>query len=167
MTATIRIFGVDPGLNRCGWGVVEHAGARLSYGGCGVIKPVAQADMGQRLLSLKTALAQRIGEYACDTVAVEDAFVSVNAASAMKLGLARAAALLAAAEAGLSVGEYAPRLVKKAVVGAGGADKDQVAFMVRRLLPAAGAVSADAADALAVAITHAHWRNAAKAGSRA
>lgn len=161
MTGAIRILGLDPGLRRLGWGVVACEGARLSWIAHGVIAPPDSLPFPTRLLHLLEALEAVIAEQAPHEAAVEEVFVNVNPASTLKLGHARACALLAPARAGLPVAEYAARLVKKAVVGTGGADKSQIAFMVRRLLPAAGEVSADAADALAIAITHAHLRRAA------
>ena len=165
MTGAIRILGLDPGLRRLGWGVVACTGSRLSWVAHGVIAPPETLPFPSRLLHLLDALDAVIAEQTPDEAAVEEVFVNMNPASTLKLGHARACALLAPARAGLPVAEYATRLVKKAVVGAGGADKTQVAFMVRRLLPTAGEVSADAADALAVAITHAHLRAASLRGA--
>jgi crossover junction endodeoxyribonuclease RuvC len=156
----VKIIGLDPGLRRLGWGVVVCEGARLSWIAHGVIAPSDTMAFPSRLLHLLDALEAVIAEYAPHEAAVEEVFVNMNPSSTLKLGHARACALLAPARAGLPVAEYATRLVKKAVVGTGAGDKGQVAFMVRRLLPAAGEVSADAADALAVAITHAHLRTA-------
>jgi crossover junction endodeoxyribonuclease RuvC len=158
MTNTIRILGLDPGLRRTGWGVVACQGARLSHIAHGVIVIPDALPFPVRLLKLFEALRQVVAEQAPDEAAVEEVFVNVNPSSTLKLGHARAAALIAPAQAGLPVAEYATRLVKKAVVGTGAADKAQIAFMVRRLLPTAGDPTADAADALAVAITHAHLR---------
>ena len=150
-----------------GWGVVISDGARLSWIAHGVIAPPETLPFPDRLLRLLDALDEIIALHAPHEAAVEEVFVNMNPSSTLKLGHARACALLAPARAGLPVAEYATRLVKKAVVGTGGADKSQIAFMVRRLLPAAGEVSADAADALAVAITHAHLRaHAAKTAAR-
>jgi crossover junction endodeoxyribonuclease RuvC len=165
MTGAIRILGLDPGLRRLGWGVVACEGARLAWVAHGVISPPETLPFPSRLLHLLDALDAVIAEQAPHEAAVEEVFVNMNPASTLKLGHARACALLAPARAGLPVAEYATRLVKKAVVGSGGADKTQIAFMVRRLLPTAGEVSADAADALAVAITHAHLRRAAMRGA--
>jgi len=150
-----------------GWGVVISDGARLSWIAHGVIAPPETLPFPDRLLRLLDGLDEIIALHAPHEAAVEEVFVNMNPSSTLKLGHARACALLAPARAGLPVAEYATRLVKKAVVGTGGADKSQIAFMVRRLLPAAGEVSADAADALAVAITHAHLRaHAAKTAAR-
>ncbi len=164
--AAVRILGLDPGLRRTGWGVVSCEGSRLSHVAHGVVAPGDGLAFADRLLALLDGIAAVIAAYAPDEAAVEEVFVSANASSTLKLGHARACALLAPARAGLPVAEYAARLVKKAVVGAGAADKTQIAFMVRRLLPTSangegGAPTADAADALAVAITHANLRGAA------
>lgn len=157
----IRILGLDPGLRRTGWGVVSVAGARLTHVAHGVIAPRETLPFSERLLTLFEAIAGVVALHAPDEAAVEETFMNNNAASALKLGHARAMALVAPARAGLPVAEYAATVVKKAVVGTGGADKDQVGFMIRRLLPTAGETTADAADALAVAIAHAHARKAA------
>ncbi|HEX8570882.1 MAG TPA: crossover junction endodeoxyribonuclease RuvC [Caulobacteraceae bacterium] len=164
MNAT-RILGLDPGLRRTGWGVISVEGSRLSWVAHGVIAPPEKAPFSERLLALFEGVCAIVAEHAPDEAAIEETFVNVNASSTLKLGHARAAALIAPARAGLSVAEYAPTKVKQAVVGTGGADKTQVAFMVRRLLPACGEASADAADALAVAITHAHHRRVRAIGA--
>ena len=160
MTNAIRILGLDPGLRRTGWGVVAVDGARLIHVAHGVIAPLDTLPLASRLLILFEAVAQIIVLHAPQEAAVEETFMTANGASTLKLGHARAAVMIAPAQAGLPVAEYAAKVVKKAVVGAGGADKAQVAFMVARLLPAAGSPTADAADALAVAIAHAHARTA-------
>jgi crossover junction endodeoxyribonuclease RuvC len=160
MSNAIRIIGLDPGLRHLGWGVVACEGARLSWIAHGVISPSEKLPFPARLLHLLDALEAVLADYSPHEAAVEEVFVNMNPASTLKLGHARACALLPPARAGLPVAEYATRLVKKAVVGTGSGDKSQVTFMVRRLLPAAGEVGADAADALAVAITHAHLRRA-------
>lgn len=156
--SAIRILGLDPGLRRAGWGVIEAEGSRLRWIAHGVVTPPERAPLSERLLHLLDELAALCAAHACHEAAIEEVFVNVNPASTLKLGQARGAALLAPARCGLPVAEYAPNLIKKAVVGAGHADKAQIAFMVRRLLPAAGNVTADAADALAVALTHAQLR---------
>lgn len=158
MTLAIRILGIDPGLNATGWGVIDQTGSRLSAVAWGVIKAPARATMAERLCFIYDALDALIGEHGPAEAAVEDQFVHANPGSALKLGQARAAAMLAPARAGLTVGEYAPRLVKKAVVGTGAADKAQVAAMISVLLPGTKA-EADAADALAIAICHANHRH--------
>lgn len=158
MTNAIRILGLDPGLRRTGWGVVIVEGARLSHVAHGVIAPDETLALSARLLHLFEEVAKVVVAYAPDEAAIEETFVNANGQSTLKLGHARAAVMLAPAQAGLEVAEYAARLVKKSLVGNGAADKTQVAFMVRRLLPTCGEASADAADALAVAIAHAHER---------
>ena len=159
-TSALRILGLDPGLRRTGWGVVAVDGARLTHVAHGVIAPKDSLAFSERLLVLFEAIAEVIALHRPHEAAVEETFMNNNAASALKLGHARACCLIAPARAGLSVAEYAATVVKKAVVGTGGADKAQVGFMIRRLLPTAGETTADAADALAVAITHAHARQA-------
>jgi len=156
-----RILGLDPGLRRTGWGVVAAEGSRLRWIAHGVVAPPETAPFSERLLHLLEAIGEVCAAHACDEAAIEEVFVNMNPASTLKLGHARAAVMLAPARHGLSVAEYSPNLIKKAVVGAGHADKSQIAFMVKRLLPSAGDVKADAADALAVAITHAQLRKRA------
>jgi crossover junction endodeoxyribonuclease RuvC len=165
MTNAIRILGIDPGLRRTGWGVVASQGARLDHVAHGVISPPDTKTLAERLLFLFDAIGAVIAAHAPHEAAVEEVFVNVNPMSTLKLGQARAAALIAPARAGLPVHEYATRLVKKAVVGTGAADKAQVGFMIRRLLPTAGDTTADSADALAVAIAHAHLRTARLRGA--
>lgn len=154
MTA-ILILGVDPGLNRCGWGLVMSEGSRLSHVAHGVIKPSQQQQLASRLHDVFEGLSEVIEKYQPNEAAVEETFVNSNARAALILGQARGVALAAAARRGLMVAEYAPTTIKKAVVGSGAADKTQISFMVRRLLPTAGEVTADAADALGVALCHA------------
>ncbi len=156
-----RILGLDPGLRRTGWGVVVAEGARLRWIAHGVVSPPETLPFSDRLLFLLEATGEICATHDCDEAAIEEVFVNMNPASTLKLGHARAAVMLAPARAGLSVAEYSPNLIKKAVVGVGHADKSQIAFMVKRLLPSAGDVKADAADALAVAITHAQMRKRA------
>jgi len=165
--APVRILGLDPGLRRTGWGVITIDGSRLAHVAHGVIAPKDTLPLAERLLCLFEGICAVIEQYAPDEAAVEETFVNSNAASTLKLGQARAAAMIAPARAGLVVGEYAATVVKKSVVGTGAADKTQVAFMIRRLLPTAGDATADAADALAVAIAHAHARKMKKLGSAA
>jgi crossover junction endodeoxyribonuclease RuvC len=160
MTNAIRILGLDPGLRRTGWGVVAVDGARLIHIAHGVIAPNDTLPLAQRLLVLFEGVSEIIALHGPHEAAVEETFMNTNAASTLKLGHARAAVMIAPARAGLLVAEYAAKVVKKSVVGTGGADKAQVAFMIARLLPTAGGPSADAADALAVAIAHAHARTA-------
>ena len=156
----IRVLGLDPGLRRTGWGVIAVQGTRLSYVASGLATSDAALTLAERLRQLHDALAEVVDGHAPDEVAVEETFVNANPRAALKLGHARAVALLVPALAGLPVAEYAANLVKKTVVGAGHADKRQIAAMVRLLLPKADPASEDAADALAVAITHAHHRRA-------
>jgi|SRR5579872_385450 len=167
MTNAIRILGLDPGLRRTGWGVIVVEGARLSHIAHGVIAPKETLALSERLLAVFLGVAAVVAAHRPDEAAVEETFATANGSSTLKLGHARAAAMIAPAQAGLSVAEYAAKVVKKAVVGTGGADKTQVAFMVARLLPSAGPASADAADALAVAIAHAHARRARSLGAAA
>jgi len=152
----IRLLGLDPGLRHTGWGVIDVEGSRLRYVADGAIHPAADRAMADRLVELHDALAKVIAEYRPQEAAVEETFVNQNPSSTLKLGLARGIALLVPAQAGLAVAEYPANLVKKSVVGAGHADKAQVAMMVRRLLPGCLLHTPDAADALAVAICHAH-----------
>jgi len=150
-----RILGIDPGLRRCGWGIVDARVGRVGYVACGVIAPPTDRPLSDRLAVLFEEMVAVVMQYAPESAAIENTFVNANPASALKLGHARAAAMLAPAQRGLSVAEYAPRLIKQAVTGTGGAPKDQVATMVRMLLPGSNAKD-DAADALAVAVCHAH-----------
>lgn len=166
MSAAVRILGIDPGLRRMGWGVIRAEGTRLGAVAHGVVTPPTDAALSVRLDYIFQAVTDLVAEHAPEEAAIEEAFMAANAASALKLGHARAAALLAPARAGLPVAEYAARLVKKSVVGTGGAEKTQVAAMVGVLLPGTRA-TADAADALAVAICHAHHRRSARIGSAA
>ncbi len=150
------IIGLDPSLSCTGWGVIEQTGNRLRHVANGQVKTDPKAPLAQRLVTIDAALAAVIAEYGPETGAVEEVFVNSNAQSTLKLGQARGVCLLVLAKAGLPVAEYAARLVKKAVVGTGGADKAQVQAMVKLLLPGVQLAGADAADALAVAIAHAH-----------
>ena len=152
----IRIAGFDPGLARTGWGIIDADCARLSHVANGVIVTTTAQPLGERLAVLYRQVTTLLAEYSPHSVAVEQAFVAKDPLAALKLGHARAIPLLAAAEAGLPIAEYAPNQIKKSIVGVGHADKMQVQAMVRRLLPRAAFQAADAADALACAITHAH-----------
>jgi crossover junction endodeoxyribonuclease RuvC len=154
--ATIRIAGFDPGLSRTGWGVIDVTGSKLVHVANGVIATKPTSDLGERLAVLHAALRLVLETHAPQAVAVEQAFVAKDPSAALKLGHARAIALLAAAQAGIAIAEYAPNHIKKSVVGVGHATKDQIQAMVRRLLPAVRFDAADAADALACAIAHAH-----------
>lgn len=156
----VRILGIDPGLRKTGWGLVTIEGTRLSYVGCGTVTSEQAASLALRLKQLHEGLSRVMRDLAPDEVAVEETFVNKDAQATLKLGHARAVALLVPALAEVPVSEYAANLVKKTVVGSGHADKRQIQAMVRVLLPRADPASADAADALAIAITHAHHRNA-------
>ena len=152
----MKILGLDPGLGTTGWGLIEAEGNRLSHVANGQIKTDAAAPLARRLAALADQLEALIGDSVPAAAAVEEVFTNQNPQSTLKLGQARGVVLMCAARAGIDVGEYAPRLVKKAVVGVGNAEKAQVHAMVSRLLPGVKIAGADAADALAVAITHAH-----------
>ncbi|GLK43750.1 MULTISPECIES: crossover junction endodeoxyribonuclease RuvC [Novosphingobium] len=150
------ILGIDPGLTCTGWGVVAKSGSRLSHVANGQIRTNAKAGMAERLVELDAALTDVILQHRPDTGAVEEVFVNVNPQSTLKLGQARGVAMLSVARAGIPVAEYSTKLVKKAIVGTGGAAKAQVQAMLMVLLPGVKLAGEDAADALAVAITHAN-----------
>ena len=152
----MRLLGLDPGLRRTGWGVIDASGNHLAYVADGIIAVPDGMALAERLVALYRALLAVIEHHAPDEAAVEETFVNKNPASTLRLGLARGVVLLAPAERGLPVHEYAANLIKKSVVGVGHAEKPQVGMMVRRLLPGCLVAGADAADALAVAICHAH-----------
>jgi crossover junction endodeoxyribonuclease RuvC len=154
----VRLLGIDPGLRFTGWGLLEADGNRLRHLADGVIATDASENVPERLKVLHDALAALLAEYHPDEAAVEETYVNRNGTATLKLGYARGVALLAPALLGIPVSEYAAKSVKLAVVGTGGAAKEQVQEMVRRLLPGARIGRADAADALAVAICHAHHR---------
>ena len=154
----IRLLGLDPGLRATGWGVIEADGNRLTHVADGAVRPPVDGSLAARLAALRAALARVIETHRPDEAAVEETFVNRNPASALRLGQARGVVLLAPAEAGLPVAEYPANLIKKSIVGAGHADKNQVAAMVRALLAIGRISSSDASDALAVAICHAHHR---------
>jgi crossover junction endodeoxyribonuclease RuvC len=151
----LRILGIDPGLQRTGWGIIDVKGNKLTHISHGVIKTDPGAETSRRLAAIYDGLAEMIALWQPWDAAIEETFVNKNPASALKLGLARGAAMLAPARAKLDVAEYPATLVKKSVVGAGHAEKSQVQMMIKTLLPGVDAAS-DAADALAVAICHAH-----------
>ena len=161
MTRPIRILGIDPGLRRTGWGMVEIAGNRLSFLGCGSVTTSDQDALAARLLAIHDGLMRILEEFKPDEAAVEATFVNKDANATLKLGQARGIAMVVPARAGVPVAEYAPNLVKKSIVGAGHGDKTQVRMMIGVLLPKADPKSHDAADALAIAITHAHHRTSA------
>jgi crossover junction endodeoxyribonuclease RuvC len=158
MNRVTRIIGVDPGLRRCGWGIVESTGTRLSYVASGTVTPPLDGSLAERLTALYGGLGEVLDRYAPDEAAVEETFVNSGPRSALILGQARGVVLLAPAIRNILVAEYATNLVKKSVVGTGHADKAQIQHMVKILLPTASFKGADAADALAVAICHAHHR---------
>jgi crossover junction endodeoxyribonuclease RuvC len=152
----MRLLGLDPGLQRTGWGLVHARGNSVSFLAAGVVGTNPGQDLALRLNALYRGLQEVIAGHRPDAAAVEETVVNKNAESSLKLGHARGVVLLAAAHAGLPVSEYASKTVKRAVVGTGAADKRQVAMMVRTLLPGSGTPAPDAADALAVALCHAH-----------
>ncbi len=160
MAETVRILGLDPGLRRTGWGVIDIEGTKLAFVACGVVTSADKAPLAERLRQLHEGLSGVIATYGPQEAAVEETFVNRDPQSALKLGQARGVVLVVPALAQIPVAEYAANLVKKSVVGAGHADKNQVAAMVKLLLPKATPASADAADALAIAIAHAHHRKA-------
>ena len=157
-TRAIRIIGFDPGLRRTGWGVIESDGVRLVYVASGVITPPKDDDLAYRLSALFDAVTSVIQSFSPSEAAVEETFVNEHPRSTLKLGQARGAILLAPERLGLRVAEYTPNLIKKSVTGSGHAEKQQIQAMISFLLPKATFESADEADALAIAITHAHHR---------
>jgi crossover junction endodeoxyribonuclease RuvC len=161
MRGPIRILGIDPGLRRTGWGVLDVAGNRLAFVACGSVEPNERGSMAERLVAIHEGLRRVIEEFRPEEAAVEATFVNKDAAATLKLGQARGVALLVPGQAGIAVAEYAPNVVKKSIVGAGHGDKAQVRMMIGVLLPRADPKSEDAADALAVAVTHAHHRQSA------
>ena len=156
MTTKMRLIGIDSGLRHTGWGVIDMQGSHLAHVANGTIHPDIKAGMAARLAQLHGELVAVLRRYRPDTAAVECTFVNRDGAATLKLGQARGVVLLAPAQEGLEVAEYAPNQVKKTLVGAGHADKRQIQTMVNMLLPGCAPDSADAADALAIAITHAH-----------
>lgn len=158
------ILGLDPGLGTTGWGLIRADGNRLSHIANGQLKTATTEPLPERLASLADQLEALLAEHGPDTAAIEEVFVNKNPQSTLKLGQARGVTLMIAARAGVPIGEYAARLVKKAVVGVGSAEKAQVHAMVMRLLPGAKIAGPDAADALAIAITHAHHLASSRAG---
>ncbi len=155
----IRILGIDPGLRRTGWGLIEVDGNRLIHVACGSLETSDRAELGLRLVAIHDGLGAVIKRYHPHEAAVENTFVNTNAAATLKLGQARGVAMLVPAKAGLTVAEYAPNVVKKTVVGAGHGEKMQIRMMIGVLLPKADPQSEDAADALAIAVCHAHHRS--------
>lgn len=161
MQEPVRLLGIDPGLRQTGWGVIESQGASLRFVAAGTVKSNAKADLASRLVQLHDGLTSVVHEYQPHQAAVEHTFVNKDASATLKLGQARGIALLVPAQAGLVVAEYAPNAVKKAVIGVGHGSKEQIKLMVGMLLPKAVYDSDDAADALAIAICHAHHRGGA------
>jgi crossover junction endodeoxyribonuclease RuvC len=157
----MRLLGLDPGLRTTGWGVIDAVDNRLRWVADGIVRSDETLTLGERLTQLHRGVLAVIGEYLPGEAAAEETFVNMNPSSTLKLGQARGAVLVAAGMAGLLVAEYSPARVKQSVVGTGRADKDQIGMMVRILLPGCTAKTADAADALAVAICHAHHRGTA------
>src|SRR5262252_4827999 len=158
MTGLIRILGIDPGLRRTGWGVVDVEGNRLMFVACGSVDTNDRLALAERLVTIHEGLIKIVEEFRPDEAAVEATFVNKDAAATLKLGQARGVALLVPAKAGVAVTEYAPNLVKKTIVGAGHSEKAQIRLMIGVLLPKADPQSEDAADALAIAVCHAHHR---------
>ena len=154
----MKIIGIDPGLRNMGWGVIETDGNRLIYAGDGVVKSDPNLSLAERLVQLHDGLLLVIERFQPKEAAVEETFVNVNPASTLKLGQARGIALLVPSKFGLRVAEYSPNLIKKSLVGSGHASKEQVQMMINTLLPGCDFQSADSADALAIAICHAHHR---------
>ena len=152
----MRILGIDPGLQKCGWGIIESEGSGLRFVMCGLIKTTQSKNLPERLAEIDHQMTNILLKFRPDMAAIEETFVNNNSASSLKLGAARGVAMVVPARAGLYVGEYPANLVKKSVVGAGKAGKDQIGMMIRTLLPSCGDISEDEADALAVAICHAH-----------
>ncbi len=152
----MKILGIDPGLQKTGWGIIISQGSRLQFVACGLVKTNAADPLPARLAALHAGLADVIKLHNPDSAAVEETFVNQNPASALKLGQARGVVLSVPALYGLAVGEYSANKVKKSIVGTGHAGKEQIGMMIKTLLPASGRPSEDEADALAVAITHAH-----------
>lgn len=158
MAPAIRIIGIDPGLRRTGWGVVESQGNALRFVAAGTVKSEDKAELATRLRQLYDGLAAVLVDQRPEEAAVEATFVNKDASATLKLGQARGIAMVVPALAGLRVAEYAPNVVKKAVIGVGHGEKTQIHMMVKVLLPKAGFDTSDAADALAIAICHAHHR---------
>lgn len=155
----MRILGIDPGLQKTGWGIIESSGNSLVYVASGLIRPNSKAEMSVRLATLYHELINIIEQQAPAEAAIEETFVNKNPASALKLGQARGVLLMVPAIKGILVAEYGANKIKKSIVGSGHAAKQQVGMMIKTLLPACGTLSEDEADALAVAITHAHYRS--------
>jgi crossover junction endodeoxyribonuclease RuvC len=164
-STAIRILGIDPGLRNTGYGLIEQRGSSLTFIACGSIKTGAERSLAERLAEIHRALVALIEKERPDEAAIEETFVNRDPQSALKLGQARGIALVVPALLGLPVAEYAANVVKKTIVGVGHAEKSQIAMMVRMLLPTSSAASPDAADALALAITHAQHRGLKRRGA--
>jgi crossover junction endodeoxyribonuclease RuvC len=160
VNTTVRILGIDPGLRRTGWGVIDVTGNKLAFVACGTVLSDEKEDLARRLLALYDGLDAVIAAHRPDEAAVEATFVNKDATATLKLGQARGIAMLVPARAGLRVAEYAPNAVKKAVIGVGHGEKQQIHMMLKVLMPKAEFKGNDAADALAIAICHAHNRQA-------
>lgn len=160
MTETVRLLGLDPGLRATGWGVIDVTGNRLVHVANGTVTTDAKLSLAERLVQIEVGLVEVLGAYVPASAAVETAFVARDPVAALKLGQARAIALLVPARAGFDVAEYAPNKIKKTVTGSGHAGKQQIKMMVETLLPRCAPSSEHAADALAIAICHAHYRSA-------
>jgi crossover junction endodeoxyribonuclease RuvC len=158
--APVRIIGIDPGLRHTGWGIIEADGTRLSYVADGAVHSVTEDDLATRLLQIHQQILAVLDEFKPDEAAIEETFVNKDARATLKLGQARGVVMLAPVLRKISVAEYAPNVIKKTVVGAGHAEKDQVKHMVKILLPRAQLNTADSVDALAIAICHAQHRGA-------
>lgn len=157
--SAVRVIGLDPGLRHTGWGVIDAEGSHLRHVANGVVRSDQKLDLASRLVQLKEGLEEVLSAFEPDEAAVEETLANKNPSSTLKLGMARGVALMVPCLAGLSVVEYLPMIVKKSVVGTGHAKKEQVEMMVGRLLPGCKIESADSADALAIAICHAHNRS--------
>jgi crossover junction endodeoxyribonuclease RuvC len=154
----VRIIGIDPGLRNTGWGVIEQEGSKLTYVADGSVHSDAEKSLAERLLQIHAQLMEILHAHSPDEAAIEETFVNTDARATLKLGQARGVVMLAPAMLKIPVSEYAPNMIKKTVVGAGHAEKDQVKHMVKLLLPRAQLKTADSTDALAIAICHAHHR---------
>ena len=161
MTRAIRILGIDPGLRRTGWGLIETLGNRLSFVACGTVETNERSALAERLVAIHNGLSRIVEDFRPHEAAVEQTFVNKDATATLKLGQARGIAMLIPARAGLPVAEYAPNLVKKTIVGSGHGEKAQIRMMIGVLLPKSDPRSDDAADALAIAVCHAHHRASA------
>jgi len=167
MVQSVRIIGIDPGLRRCGWGVIDVTGSRLSFVASGVLTPDTTMELADRLVAIHQGINDLLDNFRPEEAAVEETFVNAGARSALLLGQARGVVLMTPALRGIPVGEYAANLIKKSVVGTGHAEKEQIQAMVKILLPQANFKTADAADALAIAICHAHHRTMRKLAASA